>query len=160
MMAVATYSGISPGMAKATVQVVIKNLSAAGSNIDPSTDFMLHLRAIYPSTKSVTQEYVKIAIAGTVWLVAKKYPINGVAAILESVSMFGTVYISVEMPSFGLNATLFEPLTLLSKSEVGFLLYGGTFTCLRWRAFVLKKAVCVMREHLGGLGLRSEFVRG
>ena len=42
--------GISAFTASVTVNVVISNLSAAGSRMVPRTDCMLYLRARYPST--------------------------------------------------------------------------------------------------------------
>ncbi|KAM3124418.1 hypothetical protein ACQ2H7_002258 [Candidozyma auris] len=69
---VAAYQGIMCCTESATVQTVIKNLSAAGSKIEPSTDLRLNLLAMNPSTKSVTQEYTNNEIAGVDWPVAKK----------------------------------------------------------------------------------------
>lgn len=71
-MSVAAYQGIMCCTESATVQTVIKNLSAAGSKIEPSTDLRLNLLAMNPSTKSVTQEYTNNEIAGVDWPVAKK----------------------------------------------------------------------------------------
>ncbi|QWW24009.1 hypothetical protein CA7LBN_002843 [Candidozyma auris] len=71
-MSVAAYQGIMCCTESATVQTVIKNLSAAGSKIEPSTDLRLYLLAMNPSTKSVTQEYTNNEIAGVDWPVAKK----------------------------------------------------------------------------------------
>lgn len=101
MITAATYHGMTCLKPSATVHTVIKNLSAAGSKMDPKTDFMLNRRAMKPSTASETHEYRNTEMAAVDCPVEMKYPINGVVAIRDMVKILGMVYTALDTSFFG-----------------------------------------------------------